>query len=459
MTTRSYSILFLAFWLTFCFGFDLGSDEAHYILYSQNLDWSYFDHPPLIGWIHFIFQSIFGLSNFSARLPSLLLSIWTFFEVKRLGLFQRPDLPFGFQLTLVPFLMSIFLLPDTPLIPISLALHRVTLQLLKVANIKSWIHLGVLLGLAGLSKYSAALLVLPIAYCFLFHYKFTLFKHKGLYAAMVIALSIILPVLIWNFQNDFISFKYQFHHVVGQTNGLENFLSSTLMQWIGYGIILSPMIAWTILKIYFGERKNRRNLFLSDKLQFFIPFVWTLFFMFSSFSKVTLPHWTLVAWLFWVLFTSQHLCPKWLRYQNLISIALLFILTCILWLPISFQHLINLNEVMGWKALMDRISKELTPHEILYISNWSYGSRANLYAPPHLKRRIQIADTRKDQFDLWEKKNQLNNNMPGKLVVFKGDTFNLSNIPLNCQIFKEGLSVSDEHFQKWKHEFMIYQCH
>lgn len=29
----------------------LSVDEAHYALYGLHLDWSYFDHPPMVGWL------------------------------------------------------------------------------------------------------------------------------------------------------------------------------------------------------------------------------------------------------------------------------------------------------------------------------------------------------------------------------------------------------------------------
>ena len=29
----------------------LSGDEAHYALYAAHLDWSYYDHPPLVGWL------------------------------------------------------------------------------------------------------------------------------------------------------------------------------------------------------------------------------------------------------------------------------------------------------------------------------------------------------------------------------------------------------------------------
>lgn len=41
----------------------LGVDEAHYVLYALNLDLSYFDHPPLVGWFQYIFTSVFGTNE------------------------------------------------------------------------------------------------------------------------------------------------------------------------------------------------------------------------------------------------------------------------------------------------------------------------------------------------------------------------------------------------------------
>ena len=45
--------IILSFLIHVFFGFylDFSVDEAHYALYGLHLDWSYFDHPPLVGWI------------------------------------------------------------------------------------------------------------------------------------------------------------------------------------------------------------------------------------------------------------------------------------------------------------------------------------------------------------------------------------------------------------------------
>src|SRR5258708_7793017 len=61
----------------------LGVDESHYVLYGLNLDWSYFDHPPLIGWVQSVFLFIFGKHEWSARLPAILCGILSSYLVFR----------------------------------------------------------------------------------------------------------------------------------------------------------------------------------------------------------------------------------------------------------------------------------------------------------------------------------------------------------------------------------------
>ena len=57
-------------------------DEAHYWVYSKFLDLSYYDHPPMIGYIIKLFTDIFGINEFAVRLPSVIIFIltsWLFF--------------------------------------------------------------------------------------------------------------------------------------------------------------------------------------------------------------------------------------------------------------------------------------------------------------------------------------------------------------------------------------------
>ena len=57
-------------------------DEAHYWVYSKFLDLSYYDHPPMIGYIIKLFTDVFGINEFAVRLPSVIIFVitsWLFF--------------------------------------------------------------------------------------------------------------------------------------------------------------------------------------------------------------------------------------------------------------------------------------------------------------------------------------------------------------------------------------------
>ena len=56
---------------------ELQDDEAYYWVYSQYLDWGYFDHPPMIGLLVKMGYTIFP-NELGVRLFPLLLNIFSF---------------------------------------------------------------------------------------------------------------------------------------------------------------------------------------------------------------------------------------------------------------------------------------------------------------------------------------------------------------------------------------------
>ncbi|MEK7811127.1 MAG: glycosyltransferase family 39 protein, partial [Pseudomonadota bacterium] len=151
----------------------LSVDEAHYALYGLYPDWSYFDHPPLVGWI----QSLtlhFGDSERMLRLPAILLFAATSLVLFRfcavafpldsrwLGFFSVAILHSAAMLQLIGFA----LLPESPLLLFALlsllALHAA----LSREGLTPWLLLGVWLGFAGLSKYTAVTLIVTVLLVF-----------------------------------------------------------------------------------------------------------------------------------------------------------------------------------------------------------------------------------------------------------------------------------------------------
>ena len=141
----------------------LGIDEAYTVATSRNVDWSYFDHPPLAWWLSAASTKLLGSqSALTARLPFIALSAATSALIYLLTS-RLFDAKSGFYaallMTLAPALGvtdGTFVLPDGPLL-VALALGALCLLPLlereKGASGLFWLAGGFCAGLAMLSKF------------------------------------------------------------------------------------------------------------------------------------------------------------------------------------------------------------------------------------------------------------------------------------------------------------------
>jgi 4-amino-4-deoxy-L-arabinose transferase-like glycosyltransferase len=198
----------------------LGVDESYEVVMSRVVRFGYFDHPPLSFWIPALVAHLTGSEHrVLLRLPFILLFAATTIALYRLTarLYgERAAFLAALLLNITPvFSLSTggWILPDGPL---ALAVVATTLCLTHVLLEHSprpwrwWIAAGVAAGVAVLSKYHAV---------FLFVGGMTFIvtrgdarhwlRHPGPYVAAVIALSFAMPVIVWNAQHDFASFRFQ----------------------------------------------------------------------------------------------------------------------------------------------------------------------------------------------------------------------------------------------------------
>ena len=139
--------------------FGLGTDEAHYALYARFLDLSYFDHPPLVGWTHALFFYTLGTNEFLVRLPAILLFVFTSFLCYRFArsfAAERPALLAVAALNSSFLLggLGLMLLPESLLLPLVYLLIFAVLRLERTPSTANFALLGLVLGLAGLTKYT-----------------------------------------------------------------------------------------------------------------------------------------------------------------------------------------------------------------------------------------------------------------------------------------------------------------
>lgn len=415
---------------------ELSADEAHYALYAAHLDWSYFDHPPLVGWVQWPFLQIGGtdlalrivpmacwlLANF--LLIALSDNLFPQFADQR-GL--RADIVL-FSLSPLLHLLGIALVPDTLLMPLTLAVMLITWRLChehESLRIRNWIILGLLLGLTGLAKYTAFLNAIGVLLVFMHRYGPRLMIRAGPWIAVLIAAAVVAPVFWWNSQHDWISFHYQLNHAAGG-NEWRSLLALRfwMVIWLAFGLSLPVLV-------FIGMR-NRRNLDGSLHrsalgpiwfcLYFFLPGM--LLWLFLSGRGSTLPHWvtpSIMAALPAAAAATSHLWSQQSRWPVWLSLGLglqaVLVMTCIALLlagglqsedqgerkspSVQTRSVPNpIADLYGWSEGAHRAMHlaEQEGVQTLALAHWTLASRIAWYARP---MSVKVLKNKPSQFDLW----------------------------------------------------------
>lgn len=213
--TLKVTLASLALSLLFAVSFPMVTDEAYYIDWARAPDWpslGFFDHPPVVSWIGAL--SRFSNHIFAARLGAWVCAVLTAFFTWRLA---KKILPSSASTATALFTSSIgglasgFLLtPDAGLmLAWSLALHEGFCAL--HTNPKRWLTAGLATGFGILSKYTMVLIG-PVFLIALLRSPRKPLKSIWPYLGGVACLTVLLPHLWWQHNNDWITFRFQLRH-------------------------------------------------------------------------------------------------------------------------------------------------------------------------------------------------------------------------------------------------------
>jgi hypothetical protein len=206
------------FLLAAVFGF--GHGEAYYYSCARQVDWSYFDHPPMHAWLARLAMEVGGSSTLVLRTPFILFFMgtnWLLFSLGRRLFDARAGMYAVLLLNISPvfsFTTGTYFQPDSPLVFFWLLTFQGIVGLLLSENPSHatlrWLGVGLGAGLAMLCKYHAVFLVLgTLVYVATRKDQRHWLWHPGPYLAVLAMAACSAPVLIWNSQNDWISFLWQ----------------------------------------------------------------------------------------------------------------------------------------------------------------------------------------------------------------------------------------------------------
>jgi 4-amino-4-deoxy-L-arabinose transferase-like glycosyltransferase len=374
--------LFYIHWL------ELAPDEAYYWTWSKQLQWGYYDHPPMVAFLIWIGTAIGGNGEFGVRLVwvgiGALLSVLLYWLGKRMFASDRA----GFYAAL---LMNLCLLASTGAVIVTpdgpqglfwvLALLCV-FQVFRTDSARWWYGAGISLGLGLLSKYTMVLFA-PCVFLFLLSFADgrKWLGRKEPYLALVLGVLIFLPVVYWNYQHDWISFRFQLSHglEVKRTAGLKTFGDF----WGGQAGVISPFLFLALLWAMF--QSARRG--FRERNQWLLLLFWTsapvlFFFALTSLRSKVEANWPALAYFPAVVALAGIAADSWARWGKgkkrmaWTVVISAFVVTAVAHvqplyslIPISPQK-DPTTQLLGWRSLGERIqqtAQTLDPAKGIFI--------------------------------------------------------------------------------------------
>jgi 4-amino-4-deoxy-L-arabinose transferase-like glycosyltransferase len=448
-------LAYLAWWCPF----DLATDEAHYWDWSRHLDWSYYSKGPLVAWLIRLSCWVWGQDTVLAiRFPAVACGSLTLLGVYQLTVqtTRRPAWGLAAQgvLLLLPVFTagSLLMTIDAPYVCLWTWALVVAQRLTRAERPGSWgwAGLGLLLGLGILAKYTMVLF-LPglLLYLLAIPDQRQRLATLGPWLTPAVASLSGLPILMWNWQHDWVTLK----HVGGQAGWTEakvspwlgplEFLGGQTALLLGLGFAL-----WLMVLVHQARRFQRRQVERPDDPAFLLACLaapmFGVFLAFSVKTKVQ-PNWPIAAYITalplmvaWVAERWRASEWVWLRRTVLGTLTVAAGSTALIhdtamlypmhgWLHPrgSVRTWDPSARLRGWSELAARVEavrQELRDqgHEpVLAAAVWNVPGTLAFYLPDHPEVYCYgvIAGSRHSQYDLWRP------NPVADPATFQGRTF------------------------------------
>lgn len=238
-------------------------DETYYWLWTRHLEAGYFDHPPGIALLIALGTLLFGETIAGVRAGPAMAAVvmhvaavataWHLGGRHASGAMAAVRMATLFAVVPLATLGLVLATPDAALFAtVMLALFAVDRALsAPVCSWSSfgwWTAAGGCLGAAFVAKYTAVLLPFGLVVACLVHPALrTRFREGGPWWAAAIALVLFAPVVVWNYFNEWISFRFQLGH--GFSASARGSVVSRELELIGAQAGLASPILFVLLAV------------------------------------------------------------------------------------------------------------------------------------------------------------------------------------------------------------------
>ena len=364
------------------------NDEAYTLTISRYFSLSYFDHPPLMMWVSYFLHLFEIVSINTFRIPFIAFGLLTSFFIYKITstiYSKQAGIVSAILYFVSPFFFfsgGLFIVPDASLNFSVAGATYIAMRLIfnNEDNIYLWLSLGLLLSIAFLSKYQAYLFGITLFIAFIVWRRNVLFT-KNFYISLLISLLGLVPVLLWNMDNNFDSFNFH-----GNRSSFHFDLFHVFNSIFAQLFLLLPTTGFLIIM---SLMKNKKFFTVNEKFLILLSLPTVIIFnILILFSDNSFSHWSMVGWMLLIPIASNHLLEMKSFKVHLIILkvasvftSIIMILTILIhaktgFITRSFDQKIpkwdNTRELLDWRHIADLLTKTLQQKELdsLATLNW-----------------------------------------------------------------------------------------
>lgn len=377
----SVSLVFFLIHLTLAYSLPLFDDEAYYALWARNLDFGYYDHPPMVAYFINLGTILFGETPLGHRFLSVFTVVLSGYLIGKIAARAWPD--YGsigilatslFHLNCLVFALGGFATPDIPSLFFWVAsLWAASFAIQPTFKSKTaalwWAATGVFIGLGILSKFTNAFLAIGLlGYLVLVRQGRSFWATKLPFIGMVCAVLPLMPYILWNVQTDWLGLERQ-----GARLTVEHMTAYHAPEFFALWL-LAP----TPLVTYFAISALRTSSPTTVFLLFSAVPLTVLFAYYSLYSQIQ-ANWLLPLQVNFILFASIALVRQskpaiWIRLT--VSSAAII---CLGFFAVAFNPFTPVgvsdnppNQTRGWLQTRIEIEDTLRNKNIRWIATTDY---------------------------------------------------------------------------------------
>ena len=421
-------------------------DECSYWAWSRHLDWSYFDNSGMTAYLIRLSTEIFGRSTpFTVRFPFLvaafITTITVYFSASLVSGSRWAGAYSALFFNLAP--LSLFgagtAVHDNALIMFWALALWFAAKFLKSENPANFYLVGIACGLAILSKYTGVLIVPAVMLWLIASKRYRhLLAQKEPWIGAIIAALFTLPIIWWNYQNEWASFKHILF--IGSTHGgfwrrVSDGLGYQLSQLLTispffYFAIIATIISSTVAQFWTRNDNQLLLLMMGSPL---------LLFSVMAFKGHAEANWAVMGYLSTGILTVMALMDcndpatkfiskrfgvrRFVRIGTIIAVLLVVLITAHAWVglvPAFVEKRIwkadrIIWETRGWHGLGQYLPGLIQKDDVIAADSYQLCALLEFNIPGQPNVRYLAPWDRPTQFDVW---NRSYDDLAGKNILF-----------------------------------------